>query len=120
MKYNYFIHAEGTADETAVVNQLEQLGLSEIFVEKYLNVDSVVRDQNFSRDENFEAKWEALCRTDLLNDDIKCRIAEKMANSEKSMGVLAEAIRDVGLETDMTDFKIGKILRDVLDFMKQQ
>lgn len=120
MKYKYIFHAEGIADENAVIRQMEQLGLSEIFVEKHLDIDSVVRDQNFSRDENYASKWEALCRTELLTEEMQNQISERMANKEKSMGSLAEVIQEVGIEMDMTNYAIGKILCDVLDFMNQQ
>lgn len=120
MKYKYIFQAEGTVDENEVIRHMEKLGLSEILVEKHLDIDSVVRDQNNSRDENYDSKWEALCRTELLTKEMQNRISEQMESKEKSMRSFAETIQEIGVEMNMTNYAIGKILCDVLDFMNQQ
>lgn len=120
MKYRFIIHAEGEFDEETVVEKIKSIGLDIIFVEKHIDIESVIRDQNFARDENYDAKWNALYDSGLIGKDVLNRIAERMQNREKSMHQLASAIRDVGEERDVTNYTIAKTMLSILDFMNPQ
>lgn len=120
MKYDYYICASGNADEEAIYEKLQQLKLSVIFVEKHVNLDSVIGDQNNARDENFEVKWQALCETDLIPEAMKTQVGNIMKGKMKSMQNLARAIHTVGTELGMTDSSISRLLGCVFQFWKEQ
>ena len=53
MKYHYTIFADGDFEEDALIKALASIGLEEILVEKFYNVNAILADQNKFNDENF-------------------------------------------------------------------
>ena len=119
MKYNYTIFAEGNYEEDEIVAKLEQAGFTKIFVEKFINVDFLLRDQNKFLDENFDAKWEKIRTTGIIKREAMIEaIEQKIANAEcKSMYVLMSAINEAGVECELPNATIGVILSRCIELL---
>ena len=57
MKYKYLINAEGDADELAIREKLESLGLEVILVEKTMTPADLISMQDDSEIEGIEYLW---------------------------------------------------------------
>ncbi len=114
MKYKYTIFAQSEWEEDQLLAKLKSIGLDNIFVERFRDIDSIVADQNNFIDENFDAKLSKLLATDIVpTTEMKMRLAELVAKKEhKSMRMLFSSIYEVGVEMDLPDFRIGRIMCD--------
>lgn len=112
MKYEYTIFVTSSISEEELVAKLEQAGLEEIFVEKYVNIESLLRDQNNFLDENFDAKWamirdSGIIRRKEMLEQIENRIREAEC---KSMFMLFSAIHEAGVACDLPNAVISVIM----------
>lgn len=112
MKYKYTIFAQSDLEEEALVTKMEQAGLTKIFVEKFVNIERILRDENKFLDENFDAKWEKIKASGIIRYEemIEC-IEKHIKNAEcKSMYTLMNSIREVGVECELPDAAIGVMM----------
>lgn len=93
MKYKYTIFAECNLEEEDLVTKLEQAGLTKIFVERFINIERLLRDQNKFLDENFDAKWEKIRTSGIIKRaELVEAIERRIQKAEcKSMFVLMSA-----------------------------
>ncbi len=119
MKYEYSIYAEGTLDEEAIKKQLSGLGLTGILVEKRINIDSLIRDENFAHDENFESKCKALMSSGILPEKVQANMAETDILKSDSIQSLGYEIRNAGIRSGITDTSIVKLLQKVFRFLHE-
>lgn len=118
MKYKYTIFAQSDYEEEQIVAKLEEMGLQEIFVEKYSNIDEIVADQKNFIDENFDAKLERLLAAKILPTEMAKRIAACFADeNSKTMQQLFGAIHSIGVALDMPNFRIEKLIYKAIDIL---
>ena len=111
MKYRYTIFAESDYEENEIIAKLEKMGLQEIFVEKYVNIDEIIADQNNFADENFDANLERIIESDIIPVEMAHRLLAYFADeNEKTMRRLFEAIQKIGVEMDVPNGRIAKII----------
>ncbi len=119
MKYEYSIYAEGTVDEKVIQRQLSELGLTEILVEKRINIDSLIRDEKSSRDENLGSKWETLLNSGILPENIRFELTKTDAAEPDSMQNLGYLLRNTGVCAGLTNASIAKMLQEVFRFLHE-
>ncbi len=121
MKFKYTIFAESNLEEEDLVTKLERVGLTKIFVEIFINIDSLLRDQNKFLDENFDAKWEKIRTSGIIKrEEMLEAIENKIDNAErKSMFALMTAINEAGVECELPNAVIGVILSRCVELLEQ-
>lgn len=119
MKYKYTIFAQSDLEEEELVTKMEQAGLTKIFVEKFINIDRILRDENKFLDENFDAKWEKIKASGIIKREEMFDCIEKhIGNAEcKSMYTLMNAIKEAGVECEIPDATIGVIMSRCLELL---
>ena len=118
MRYKYTIFAQSDYEEEQIVAKLEEIGLREIFVEKFSDIDDIVADQNNFIDENFDAKLERLLDAKILPTEMAKRLATGYADeNSKTMRHLFGAIHSIGVELDMPNFRIEKIINKAIEIL---
>lgn len=118
MRYKYTIFAQSDYEEEQIVAKLEEIGLREIFVEKFSDIDEIVADQNNFIDENFDAKLERLLDAKILPTEMAKRLATGYADeNSKTMRHLFGAIHSIGVELDMPNFRIEKIINKAIEIL---
>lgn len=118
MRYKYTIFAQSDYEEEQIVAKLEEIGLREIFVEKFSDIDEIVADQNNFIDENFDAKLERLLDAKILPTEMAKRLAAGYADeNSKTMRHLFGAIHSIGVELDMPNFRIEKIINKAIEIL---
>lgn len=118
MKYKYTIFAQSDYEEEQLVAKLEEIGLQKIFVEKFSDIDAIVADQNNFIDENFDAKFERLVAADIFPNEMTQRLTAVFADeNKKTMQELLKAIQSIGVELDMPNYRIGKIINKAIDIL---
>ena len=119
MKYNYTIFAHSSLEEEDLVAKLEQIGLTKIFVEKFINIDTLLRDQNKFLDENFDAKWESIRTSGIIKyDELIEKVDTRIGQMEcKSMFALMSAINNAGVECELPNAVIGVILSKCVNLL---
>lgn len=118
MKYKYTIFAQSDYEEEQLVAKLEEIGLQKIFVEKFSDIDSIVADQNNFIDENFDAKFEMLASADIFPSEMVQRLRAIFADeNKKTMRELFYAIHSIGVELDIPNYRIGKILSRAIEIL---
>ena len=119
MKYKYTIFAQSDYEEEQIVAKLEEIGLQEIFVEKFSDIDEIVADQNNFIDENFDTKLECLLAAKILPAEMEKLLATSFADeNSKTMRQLFGAIHSIGVELDMPNFRIEKLIYKAIDILK--
>lgn len=121
MKYHYTIFADGDFDEDALIKALASIGLEEIFVEKFYNVNAILADQNKFNDENFYSKWERVKEAKIFPSDEFIRRTEERfdAQKEKSMYLLFDSVMNAGIECDIPNYTIGKIMYAMAELLQE-
>ena len=119
MKYEYSIYAEGALEEEVIQRQLSELGLTEILVEKRINIDSLIRDENSSRDENFGSKWETLLSSGVLTENIRAELTKTDTPEPDSMQTLGYLLRNIGVCAGLTNASIAKMLQEAFRFLHE-
>ena len=119
MKYEYSIYAEGTLEEEVIQRQLSALGLTEILVEKRINIDSLIRDENSSCDENFGSKWETLLSSGVLPENIRSELTKTDDPKPDSMQTLGYLLRNTGVCAGLTNASIAKMLQEAFRFLHE-
>ena len=118
MKYKYTIFAQSDYEEEQLIAKLEEIGLQKIFVEKFSDIDAIVADQNNFIDENFDDKFQRLVAAEILPKEMAQRLAAQFADeNEKSMHELFQAIHTIGVELDMPNFRIEKIINKAIQIL---
>ena len=118
MKYKYTIFAQSDYEEEQLIAKLEEIGLQKIFVEKFSDIDAIVADQNNFIDENFDAKLERLLTVQILPAEMARRLADLFADeNKKTMQELFKAIHTIGVELDMPNFRIEKIINKAIELL---
>lgn len=118
MKYKYTIFAQSDYEEEQLIAKLEEMGLQKIFVEKFSDIDAIVADQNNFIDENFDAKLERVLAAKILPEEMAQRLTAHFANENvKSMHELFSAIQSIGVDLDMPNFRIGKIINKAIEIL---
>ena len=118
MKYKYTIFAQSDYEEEQIVAKLEEIGRREIFVEKFSDIDAIVADQNNFIDENFDAKFQRLVAAEILPKEMVQRLAAYFADeNSKTMRQLFGAIHSIGVELDMPNFRIEKIINKAIEIL---
>ena len=112
MKYHYTIFADGDFEEDALIKALASIGLEEIFVEKFYNVNAILADQNKFNDENFYPKWERIKKSGIISSNQMIRCSEKnfKTHEVKSMYLLFEGVLNAGIECGIPNHTLGKML----------
>lgn len=121
MKFKYTIFAESNLEEEELVAKLEQAGLTKIFVEKFINIDFLLRDQNKFLDENFDDKWEKIRTSGIIRrEEMLAAIEKKVEVAEcRSMFALMSAINKAGVECELPNAVIGVILSRCVELLEQ-
>ena len=118
MKYKYTIFVQSDYEEDQLVAKLEEIGLQKIFVEKFSDIDAIVADQNNFIDENFDAKLERLLTAKILPAEMEKRLTARFADeNSKTMRQLFGAIQSIGVELDMPNFRIEKLIYKAIDIL---
>lgn len=121
MKYKYTIFAEGNFEEDALIKALDSLGLKEIFVEKFYDVDAILADQNNFNDENFYSKWERVKDAKIISSDEMIRRTEAKfeMQKDKSMHLLFDSVLNAGIDCDIPNYTIGKIMFAMAELLRE-
>ena len=121
MKFKYTIFAESNLEEEALVTKLEQAGLTKIFVERFINIERLLRDQNKFLDENFEVKWEKIRTSGIIKRaELVEAIEKRIRRVEcKSMFALMSAINEAGVECGLPNATIGVMLERCVELLEQ-
>ena len=118
MKYKYTIFAQSDYEQDQLVAKLEEIGLQKIFVEKFSDIDSIVADQNNFIDENFDVKFQRLVAADVFPTEMTQRLTVFFADeNKKTMQELFKAIHSIGVELDMSNYRIEKIINMTIDIL---
>ena len=118
MKYKYTIFAQSDYEEEQLIAKLEEIGLQKIFVEKFSDIDEIVADQNNFIDENFDDKFQRLVAAEILPKEMAQRLAAHFADeNSKTMRQLFGAIHSIGVELDMPNFRIEKIINKAIEIL---
>ena len=118
MKYKYTIFAQSNYEEEQLIAKLEEIGLQKIFVEKFSDIVAIVADQNNFIDENFDTKFQRLVEAEILPKDMAQRLAAHFADeNKKTMHELFQAIHTIGVELDMPNFRIEKIINKAIQML---
>ena len=118
MKYKYTIFAQSDYEEEQLIAKLEEIGLQKIFVEKFSDIDAIVADQNNFIDENFDAKFQRLVEAEILPKEMAQRLTAYFADeNKKTMHELFQAIHSIGVELDMPNFRIEKIINKAIQML---
>ena len=119
MKYKYTIFAQSDYEEEQLIAKLEEIGLQKIFVEKFSDIDAIVADQNNFIDENFDVKFQRLVAEEVLPKEMAQRLAAHFAdeNNKKTMRELFRAIHSIGVELDLPNFRIEKIINKAIQML---
>ena len=118
MKYKYTIFVQSDYEEDQLVAKLEEIGLQKIFVEKFSDIDAIVADQNNFIDENFDDKFQRLVAAGILPKEMaQCLAAHFADENEKSMHGLFQAIHTIGVDLDMPNFRIEKIINKAIQIL---
>lgn len=121
MKYKYTVFAECNLEEEDLVTKLEQAGLTKIFVERFINIERLLRDQNKFLDENFDAKWVKIRTSGIIKRaELVEAIERRIQKAEcKSMFVLMSAINEAGVECELPNATIGVMLERCVELLEQ-
>ena len=121
MKYEYTIFAKGNLDEEELQAKLAQAGLVEIFVEKYINIENLLRDQNNFLDENFDSKWAKIRSSGIIKREEMIEQIEKIIRDAecKSMYTLMRSIYDAGVACNVPNAMIGVMMSRSLELINQ-
>lgn len=118
MKYKYTIFAQSDYEQDQLVAKLEEIGLQKFFVEKFSDIDSIVADQNNFIDENFDVKFQRLVAADVFPTEMTQRLTVAFADeNKKTMQELFKAIHSIGVELDMSNYRIEKIINMAIDIL---
>lgn len=118
MKYKYTIFAQSDYEEEQLIAKLEEIGLQKIFVEKFSDIDAIVADQNNFIDENFDAKFQRLVEAEILPKEMAQRLTAYFADeNKKTMHELFQEIHSIGVELDMPNFRIEKIINKAIQML---
>lgn len=118
MKYKYTIFAQSDYEEEQIIAKLEEIGLQKIFVEKFSDIDAIVADQNNFIDENFDAKFQRLVEAEVFPKEMELRLVAHFADENaKSMRELFQTIYSVGVELDMPNYRIEKIINKAIQIL---
>ena len=89
-----------------------------IFVEKFSDIDAIVADQNNFIDENFDAKFQRLVEAEILPKEMAQRLTAYFADeNKKTMHELFQEIHSIGVELDMPNFRIEKIINKAIQML---
>ena len=118
MKYKYTIFAQSDYEEDQLVAKLEEIGLQKIFVEKFSDIDAIVADQNNFIDENFDVRFQRLVAADVFPTEMTRRLTVVFADeNKKTMKELFKAIHSIGVELDMSNYRIERIINKAIDIL---
>ena len=118
MKYKYTIFAQSDYEEEQLIAKLEEIGLQKIFVEKFSDIDEIVADQNNFIDENFDDKFQRLVAAEVFPPEMTQRLTAVFADeNKKTMHELFQAIHSIGVELDMPNFRIEKIINKAIQML---
>ena len=118
MKYKYTIFVQSDYEEDQLVAKLEEIGLQKIFVEKFSDIDAIVADQNNFIDENFDDKFQRLVAAEIFPPEMTQRLTAAFADeNEKTMQELFKAIHSIGVELDMSNYRIERIINKAIDIL---
>ena len=116
MKYKYTIFVQSDYEEDQLVAKLEEIGLQKIFVEKFSDIDAIVADQNNFIDENFDDKFQRLVAAEVFPPEMTRRLTAVFADeNKKTMQELFKAIHSIGVELDMSNYRIERIINKAID-----
>ena len=120
MKFSYTISAEGNVNYEKIVTVLEELGLNEIFVEKFPDSRAVIAELSNKAESDLESKWQRLCEQNVIRREA----IEKMVGSDLkrckllTRKILAEIVYKCCLELDMSESSAALLLCRVFENLK--
>ncbi len=121
MKVEYAINAEGSAEVTQIREVLASIGLKVILVEKMVDTDDLLRDENFARDENFEISLAAVRESNLLPECIEKDLAAVYSDDTvMTAEALLNSICGSSADVDITNIELEETLRKLIRFLKAQ
>lgn len=116
MKYKFLINAEGDVDELVIKEKLENLGLNVILVEKTMEPEDLIAEQDDSEIENVESLWTKIIEQE-TGPSSKLKDALARISSErtiKSMRDIAQAVYDCCEEIELSGAYSAQLIKRVL------
>ncbi|HBT65616.1 MAG TPA: hypothetical protein DEB10_13250 [Ruminococcaceae bacterium] len=121
MNYEYHITAFGKNSEEEIVEQLSGIGMSDISIEKLLDISSFIKAQDDATAENLKSKWKHVSDMSILpKNGLSELIYSKIdAMPHKSIKSLAEEFYRCCVQLDMSDHMTGLYLQKIINEIKK-
>ena len=84
-------------------------------------MDAILADQNNFNDENFYSKWERVKAAKIISSDEMIRLAEEKFEKQtnKSMYLLFDSVLNAGIDCDIPNYTIGKIIFAMAELLQE-
>lgn len=117
MNVKYVIDAEGCTEEGEIREALASINLNVILVEKQVDVLDLLRDENFTRDENFKITWSAARNCKIIPESILNELSKVYDNSsEMTVEILLKMICGAAYDVHVSNAELESILRKMIQF----
>ena len=116
MKYNYIISGNGNIDEDAITNLLQNSGLNDVYIEKFIDAESFIAEQSDLPIQDIDEKLKKLTTNETaMKYGLTELLCEKMPGTNiTSMRDLAQYVYDCCAEKDIGSSYCGLILYRII------